>query len=341
MLTDHTGKCRGPLAIKIALEAVSNGLVQQDPGPTGPQHHRQGTGRGSHRFKVDQCLAYRLPRITPGTIFFNKETVIGTAATTGTGLLAPPVLFNDNGHIAAHQRAHIGRQRPVADRDHHDFVYTDEADNDFPDAGVLLTRLGIQLFQQRHLVIRRHAVQRVQCRVQQVFLAAVPGLQLAFLAVLGNRTRSRRGLQQCRHHNLVGIGKPGLVATDGTHAGTLLDTVCTFLDDAIFQYPRLKARGLKIQVTTVHGMTQQLPKHLVQVAFIQAGRCQQSLSCDIKVSATHDFSFRHCRRRCSILGKLRRALFNSPSSISAQTTPGPRDRLLSMLPHGSTIMLWP
>ena len=39
VIAHEAGKGRGLLAVEIALEAVPDGLVQQDAGPAGTQHH--------------------------------------------------------------------------------------------------------------------------------------------------------------------------------------------------------------------------------------------------------------------------------------------------------------
>ena len=78
--------------------------------------------------------------------------------------------------------------RAITDSHHHDLMHTSQADNDFPDTRILCTGLGIQLLQQTDLVIRRHPVQRVQCRVQRIIATRMPGLQFAFIAMLCDGT---------------------------------------------------------------------------------------------------------------------------------------------------------
>jgi len=42
-------------------------------------------------------------------------------------------------------------------------------------------------------------------------------------------------LQQCRKLQLIGVGKAGFFATDGTDTGPLFDVIGTLFDDAILQ----------------------------------------------------------------------------------------------------------
>ena len=165
LLPDHAGKGRGPLAIEVTFKTVADGLVQQDTRPAGTQHHRHGTRRRIDRIEVNQCLAHRLVRISPGTILIKKEAVIGAPATTGTGLFTATVLLDNDGHITTHQRPHIGCQRAITDGHHHDLVDTGQANDHFLDTRILLTRFGIKLFQQRHLVISSHPFQRIERRI--------------------------------------------------------------------------------------------------------------------------------------------------------------------------------
>ncbi len=79
------------------------------------------------------------------------------------------------------------------------------------------------------------------------------------------RARLRRG-QQLRQHDLVGIGETGFLAAHRAHADALLDRMVAFLDDAVFEHPRLAARVLEIQIGRVDGRTDQLREHAIQVA---------------------------------------------------------------------------
>ena len=53
----------------------------------------------------------------------------------------------------------------------------------------------------------------------------MPGLHALFLALPRDGACRRRGFQQCRHDNLVGVGETRLVAGNGANADALLDGV--------------------------------------------------------------------------------------------------------------------
>jgi hypothetical protein len=85
-------------------------------------------------------------------------------------------------------------------------------------------------------------------------------------------------LFQRRRHDLVRIGKSGLLPRHRAHADALLDAGIAFLYDAVLERPALFARQLEIQVCAVHRRTQYQPEGLLHPADIQAGGRKNALA---------------------------------------------------------------
>ena len=79
-LADAARERRGALAVEVALEPVADGLVQQDAGPAGAEHHGHGAGRRRHRLEIHQRLAHGLAR--------ERERLV--AVTSSGSVMRPP-----------------------------------------------------------------------------------------------------------------------------------------------------------------------------------------------------------------------------------------------------------
>ena len=58
LLAHQAGERRGLLAVEIAFEAVTHGLVQHHARPAGAEHHVHLAGRRRNRLEIDQRLAH-------------------------------------------------------------------------------------------------------------------------------------------------------------------------------------------------------------------------------------------------------------------------------------------
>ena len=59
-LADAAAEGGTALAVEVALQAVTDGLVQQDARPARAQHHGHGARRRRPRIQIDQRLMHRL-----------------------------------------------------------------------------------------------------------------------------------------------------------------------------------------------------------------------------------------------------------------------------------------
>ena len=106
----------------------------------------------------------------------------------------------------------------------------------------------------------------------------VPGRDAALPARHRDGARGARGFLERRQHDLVGVGKAGLLAGERAHADALLDAGAAVLDDAVLERPGLLVRQLEIQVGEVHRVREHFAEHLVEAPVIEATRAQDQFA---------------------------------------------------------------
>ena len=315
-LAHAPGERRGALAIEIALQPVTDGLVQQYPGPTGSEHdfHAASGRRGG--VQIDQGLAHRLARITLGHVTGKKIIVIETAATALAALFATPLVLYDDRDIEAHQGADIRRHESVAAHHQDDLLGAGKTRHYLLHPRVLAPRLGLHRFQEMHLGRILEARQGIHRRIQ---LAPRAGAQHHGHAcditatVTGDGTRRASRIQEGRKQDIVGIGETGFFAADGAYAHALFDIVTAGFYLAFFQCPGFMSAVLKIQIGVIHLIVEDAPHEALQFARTDASRRQQKIAC-LLYKVAHARSF-----RCWMLGKLLRIRCCRLRSQSAMT----------------------
>ena len=176
------------LAVEVALQAVADRFVEQDPGPTRAHHHRQGAGRRGDRLEVDQRLAQGLAGVAHGAILLEEIAIVGATAAAVAAAFASAVLFDDHADVETHQRTNVGGQRTVAGRYQDLLPDAGHAHRDLLDAGIERTGSGVDLLQQLDLLGAAEHVQRVLAGVQASRRHGLERLHAAVLSRTGNRT---------------------------------------------------------------------------------------------------------------------------------------------------------
>ena len=105
--------------MEVALEAVADGLVQQDAGPAGAQDHVHLARRAVDGVEVDQGLAQGLVHLGLPAFGRHPGLEAGSAAGAGAGALALAVLFDGDGDVQPDQGADVA---------HHPFVGAQDLD---------------------------------------------------------------------------------------------------------------------------------------------------------------------------------------------------------------------
>ena len=78
---------------------MTNGFVQQDPGPAGAEHYRHLARRRGTRLKADQRLAQGFVGDRFGASFGQEVLVAAATATTVTGGFAATLMLDDDRDI--------------------------------------------------------------------------------------------------------------------------------------------------------------------------------------------------------------------------------------------------
>src|SRR6188472_47927 len=97
-----------------------------------------------------------------------------------------------------------------------------------------------------------------------------------------DRSRRMRGLGQRGHDDLIRIRKSCLLASQRTHADTLLDAVRAVLDDAVLERPGLITTQLKIKVGVVDAVAHDTAEYRGNSFVVQSGRRENRLARDVE-----------------------------------------------------------
>ena len=95
LLADAPGEGRHALAVEVALEAVTDRLVQQDAGPARPEHDGHRAGRRVDRAQLDDRLARGLGREAGPALLLEEEVEGHAAAAAVRADLALAVVLGD------------------------------------------------------------------------------------------------------------------------------------------------------------------------------------------------------------------------------------------------------
>src|SRR5260370_40080778 len=95
-LANTTGECRSALAIEVALQSVTDRLVQQNSGPSRPQHHNHLARRRVDRIEAGDRLARRRERVLAPSLALEEKTPLHAPAATRTAGLTALVLLCDH-----------------------------------------------------------------------------------------------------------------------------------------------------------------------------------------------------------------------------------------------------
>ena len=252
LLADPAAVGRAALAIEITLQAVTDGLVQQHPGPARPKHDRQGTGRRRHRFEVDQRLTQCLTGVAHGATLGEEVLVAGTPAAALATALTATVLLDDHADVETHQRADIGRHATVHSGHQDMLPDARQAHRDLLDPRVQRPGRDVDALEQLDLLGTTQAVERIVLRVQRRECRPGQHLHPPLSAAARDGACSLGCLSQGIGSDRVTVGETGFLAGQRAHADALLQMEASLLDDAILEHPGLGNLILKVQVRRIH-----------------------------------------------------------------------------------------
>src|SRR5262249_49676226 len=197
----------------------------------------------------------------------------------------------------------------------------------------------------RHLLAGGERGARVLGQVQLMPRLVLPGADAPLVARDRDGTRGARGLLQRRQHDLVRVGKAGLLAGERPYPDALLDAGAAVLHDPVLERPGLLVRELEVQVREVDRVREHLPEYLVEASVIEPARAQDQLAREAQGvffgNRTHELGIPSAKTRWPSAGKLSRTPDWRARSTSATAQPLPRGTRCRMRPQKSTIMLSP
>ena len=136
-LTEQVGERRGALAVEVALEAVADRLVKQDPRPPRSEDDRHLAGGGVHRVEVQDRLPRGFPREAQMAVAVDEEAEGLSPTAAVRPLLTAVRVLGDAGDVQTGERLDVAHQTTVGGRDHHELLLDRERGKDVLDARVV------------------------------------------------------------------------------------------------------------------------------------------------------------------------------------------------------------
>src|SRR2546430_2657266 len=130
LLAHPSRERRGSLAVEVALEAVADGLVEQDARPARPEHDGHRAGRSVPGAELEDGLARRLPREPAPALVLEEEVERDAPAAAVGADLALAALLGDRGHVESRQRPDVADRPARGRRDQrHDLLARERHDH--------------------------------------------------------------------------------------------------------------------------------------------------------------------------------------------------------------------
>ncbi|MNI31505.1 hypothetical protein D3C73_853910 [compost metagenome] len=197
--------------MEVALEAVTDGLVQQDAGPARAQHHVHLARRAVDGLQIDQGLTQGFVHL--GLPAFGGDPLFKAraAARAGRGAFTLAVLLDGDGDVQPDQRTQVAEQPPVAAQDVDGAALADQGGRNLHHARIAGAGPGVDLGQQGDLVREG----RGQQRIDRIIEALVGGARRlgggSVIAALGERS-AVGGAADGGGGDFVGVGVAGGLA---------------------------------------------------------------------------------------------------------------------------------
>ena len=213
---------------------MADGLVQQDAGPAGAEHHGHLAGGRRHGFEVDQSLTERLVHLRLPALG-REELVVGRAPADAlrAGLLALALADHD-GDVESDERAHVAGAAAVGADDLHRLPGAEKRRHDLADSGFLHPGVSVDLRQQRDLVVEGRTVQRVVVHVERAVGAGRRCRHGPSVAAADRADRGGRPLERVLA-KLAGVGVGRGLAGDRAQPEALVGVEARALEAAVVE----------------------------------------------------------------------------------------------------------
>ena len=233
-LAEKAGERAGLLAVEVAFEAMADGLVQQDAGPAGAEHHWHFAGGRRDGFEVDQSLAERLVHLRLPALGREELVVDRAPADALRACLLPLAVVHHDGNVEADERAHVRGAAAVGADDLHRLPGAEKRRHHLPHPWLLGPGVSVDLRQQRDLVVEGRAVQRVVVHVERAVGAGGRCRHGAAVAAADRADRGGRPLERVLAE-LAGMGVGRGLAGDRAQPETLMGVEARALEAAVVE----------------------------------------------------------------------------------------------------------
>ncbi len=141
-------------------------LVEQNPRPTWPQHHRHHPRRRRLRLQIHQCLANGFTPERQWPISGNQICQGVPPARSSVTLFSAAILLHENRHIETHEGSNVRRQLSITRGNQHDFVHGCNASRHLNNARIQSASLAINALEPRHFLLVRQRGNRIRREVK-------------------------------------------------------------------------------------------------------------------------------------------------------------------------------
>src|SRR5216684_6609964 len=165
-LAHQPGESRSAATVEIALEPVTDRLVQHHARPARPEHHVHLAGGRRHGFEVGERLSDGLvDRPLPGARLQEALVTFASAVAVAAGFLAI-TRAGDHRDIDPHERPYVAVGAAVGADDLDHLPGRAEADRYLLDPRVFRARVSVDRFQQLDLDLEARRAERVLVAVE-------------------------------------------------------------------------------------------------------------------------------------------------------------------------------
>ena len=250
-MPDHSGEGRGLLAVEIALEPVSDRLVQHDPRPTRSENDGHLARRRGHRAEIDERLTQSFVDLRLPLPRIEIEIVADPTARAGGAGLHAVAVADDDRHAQPHQRADVCDPAGIRADDLHRLPYAAERGHDLFHPRVTAARIGVYFGEEPRLCPEIDETEWVLLGVE----AAVrpgrgrgenPGVTARYSSN-GIRRAADRRLRQLRSVRVA-----GRLAGNGPQPEPLGRVETRTLDPAVIERKALGLAVFEVEFTVIH-----------------------------------------------------------------------------------------
>ena len=249
-LAHQSGEGRRLLPIEVALETVTDRLVQENAGPAWSEHHGHLAGRRRHRVQVHQGLAQGLVDIAlPGRL----GDVLGIAETSADAVpatLLALTLADDHLHVETDQGTDVVYPVSVDAKDLHRLQLAEERGGDLADPGILGSGIAVDVLQQLHLGLEGTFADRVVLGIEVPVGAAWGIREDTLVARLDGLYRIRGALQR-RFAELGRMPVAALLAGHGSEPEALRRVEVGVLQPTVVEAEALRLPVLEEELAVV------------------------------------------------------------------------------------------